>query len=103
MIFWSCSKCSPTFAAELSIPNGIFAVEQKLECVHALIGEVSSLRNEIATIKNLDFSFLKAAKTGFQRTPNDSTSNYQSESGTRKRKAKDLTIETTQRRLRPSK
>ena len=103
MIFWSCSKCSPTFAAELSALDRISAIEQKLECVDALIREVSLLRNEIATTKKPAFPFLKAAKTAFQRTQNDSTSSYQSSSVTKKPKADDFTIEITQRRLRPSK
>ena len=93
MIFSSCSKCSPSFAAELSALDRVSAIEQKLEYVDALIHEVSLLRNE-----RPDFPFFKAAKTGLLRTRNDSTSRA---SGSKKRKADDLTTETTQRRLRP--
>ena len=64
MIFWSCSKCSPAFAEELSALDRISALEQKLKCVDALICEVSLLRNEIAKIKKSDFLFRRAAKTG---------------------------------------
>ena len=51
-------------------------------------------------MKRLDFSFLEALKTALLRNRSDSTSRA---SGSKKRKADDLTTETTQRRLRPSK
>ena len=54
-------------------------------------------------MKKHDFPFLRAAKTGLLRTRNESTSSYQSASGTKKQKAYNLTMEATQRRLRPSK
>ena len=53
-------------------------------------------------MKKPDSPFPRAAETELLKTRNDSTSSYQSATGTKKRKAYDLNIETTQLKQRPS-
>ena len=103
MIFWSCAGCTPSFTAELSTPDRITAVEQKLDCVDSLIREVTMLQNEIALIKKPEFPFLKAAKSGPSRTRNDSSSSYHSATVNKMRGADDSEFETVQRKVRSTK
>ena len=81
----------------------ITAVEEKLDCVDSLIREMTMLRNEIALIKKPEFPFFKAAKIGPGRKRNDSSSNYQSVTVNKKRKADEFEFETVQRKKRSSK
>ena len=85
-IFWSFKKCLPIFATEMQVLDRISLIEQKLECIDALICEVSLHRNQIATKKKPNSPFLKAEKTGFLRTRNDIILSYKSELGTKKTK-----------------
>ena len=67
--FLSCIMRSPTIAAQWSEIDRITAIEQKLECVGALIFKTFLLRKEIATTKNRVFS-LKQRRRGAPENPN---------------------------------
>ena len=64
-IFWPFKKCLPIFATEMQVLDRISLIEQKLECIDALICEVSLHRNQIATKKSRILRFLKQKRRGY--------------------------------------
>ena len=102
-IFWSCKTCSLTFAAVILALDSISVIEKKIECVDSLIRDVALLRSEMALLRKPNFPFPNATETGFDRNRIDSSTSSQSISGSKKRKAEEIVLEPTQKKLRPFK